>query len=140
MVSSLRPLRPVEMAYFKRSLCGHYRFASDYSTIAELTDALDLADKLIELCGEGEALYLTIRSLQSIKKDELANTLRKTCRRGKLAPTPNLKMWKLLFFYCGTLNPFFHVNLNGYKKLCTELNNLIPSFCLFSFLFSFVAT
>ncbi|XP_056612895.1 NACHT, LRR and PYD domains-containing protein 3 [Triplophysa dalaica] len=84
MVSSLRPLRPVEMAYLKRSLCGHYRFASDYSTIAELTDALDLADKLIELCGEGEALYLTIRSLQSIKKDELANTLRKTCRRALL--------------------------------------------------------
>lgn len=86
-MESLRPLRPAELAYFKRSLCGHYRFEADYSTIADLTDVLDLADKMIELSGEGEALYLTIRSLLNIKKDELATTLKKTCRRGKLAFT-----------------------------------------------------
>lgn len=96
MVESLRPLRPAELAYFKRSLCGHYRFEADYSTIADLTDALDLADKMIELSGEGEALYLTIRSLLNIKKDELATTLKKTCRRGKLAFTSNLKVLKLI--------------------------------------------
>ncbi|KAA0702412.1 hypothetical protein E1301_Tti017030 [Triplophysa tibetana] len=84
LVSSLRPLRPFEMTYFKRNLAGYHRFSSDYSSIAELTDALDVADKIIEICGEGEALYLTVRSLQGIKKDELADTLRKTCRRALL--------------------------------------------------------
>ncbi|XP_051535444.1 NLR family CARD domain-containing protein 3 [Myxocyprinus asiaticus] len=84
MVKSLRPLKPGELTYFKRSLCSHYRFEHDYATIAEISDALDLADKLIELCGMGEAIYLTIRSLENIQKDDLANTLRKTCRRALL--------------------------------------------------------
>lgn len=84
IVMSLRPLRPAELAYFKRNLCSHYRFEYDYSTIADITDALDLADKMIELCGLGEALYLAIRSLQGIKKEDLAERLRKTCRRALL--------------------------------------------------------
>lgn len=98
MVTSLRPLRPAELAYFKRSLCGHYRFEADYSTIADLTDVLDLADKLIELCGGGEALYLAIRSLQNIKKDELASTLKKTCRRALLQH--ELRLTHDRRFYC----------------------------------------
>lgn len=84
MIMNLKELRPAELAYFKRNLCSHYRFEYEYSTIADITDALDLADKMIELCGLGEALYLAIRSLQGIKQDRLAEKLKKTCRRGSL--------------------------------------------------------
>ncbi|XP_051962662.1 NLR family CARD domain-containing protein 3-like [Xyrauchen texanus] len=84
MVKSLTPLKQGEFTYFKRSLCSHGRFKHDYSTIAEISDALDLADKLIELCGMGETLYVTIRSLANIHKVDLSNTLRKTCKRALL--------------------------------------------------------
>lgn len=58
--------------------------------IADLNDPLDLADKMIEVCGLGEALYLTVRNLQNIGKDDMAKILRKTCRRGTAAFTNHL--------------------------------------------------
>ncbi|KAK7171431.1 hypothetical protein R3I93_003897 [Phoxinus phoxinus] len=84
MVNSLGQLRRSEMSYYKRSLSTHCNFKKNYSVIADLTDALDVADKMIEVCKLGEALYLTVRNLQSIGRDDLAKTLRKTCRRALL--------------------------------------------------------
>ncbi|XP_016365108.1 protein NLRC3-like [Sinocyclocheilus rhinocerous] len=85
MVECLSQLHPEEIAYFKRSLSTHCRFRKNYSRIADLNDPLDLADKMIEVCGLGEALHLTIRAIQNVGKDNLAEYLRKTCRRGKAA-------------------------------------------------------
>ncbi|XDV32924.1 hypothetical protein PO909_003575 [Leuciscus waleckii] len=84
MVNSLSQLRPSEMSYFKRSLSSHCNFKKNYSMIADLTDALDVADKMIEICKLGEALHLTVRNLQNIRRDDLAQILRKTCRRALL--------------------------------------------------------
>lgn len=81
MVRSLSQLHPSDMGYYKRSLSTHCRFKKNYATIKDLQDPLDVADKMIEICGQGEALYLTVRNLQSIGRDDLAVILRKTCRR-----------------------------------------------------------
>ncbi|XP_016098000.1 protein NLRC3-like [Sinocyclocheilus grahami] len=84
MVGSLSQLHPGEIAYFKRCLSVHCRFKKNYSTIADLNDPLDVIDKMIEVCGLGEALHLTIRSLENVGKINLADFLRKTCRRAVL--------------------------------------------------------
>uniref|UniRef100_A0A8C1TIB8 NLR family, CARD domain containing 3-like n=1 Tax=Cyprinus carpio TaxID=7962 RepID=A0A8C1TIB8_CYPCA len=81
MVRCLSQLHPGEIAYFKRCLSTHYRFRKNYSTIADLNDPLDVIDKMIEVCGLGETLHLTIRSLQNVGKGSLDGFLRKTCRR-----------------------------------------------------------
>ncbi|KAK9961773.1 hypothetical protein ABG768_007173 [Culter alburnus] len=84
MVNSLSRLHPSDISYYKRSLSSHCRFRKNYPMIADLNDPLDLADKMIEVCGLGEALYLTVRNLQNIGKDDMAKILRKTCRRALL--------------------------------------------------------
>ncbi|XP_016100614.1 protein NLRC3 [Sinocyclocheilus grahami] len=90
MVECLSQLHPEEIAYFKRSLSTHCRFRKNYSRIADLNDPLDLADKMIEVCGLGEALHLTIRAVQNVGKDNLAEYLRKTCRRAVLQHDLNI--------------------------------------------------
>ncbi len=85
MVKCLSQLDPNEIAYFKRSLSTNYRFRKNYSRIADLNDPLDLADKMIEVCELGEALYLTIQAIENVGKDNLSEYLRKTCRRGTAA-------------------------------------------------------
>ncbi|XP_067220660.1 NLR family CARD domain-containing protein 3 isoform X2 [Chanodichthys erythropterus] len=84
MVNSLSRLHPSDISYYKRSLSSHCRFRKNYPMIADLNDPLDLADKMIEVCGLGEALYLTVRNLQNIGKDDMAKILKKTCRRALL--------------------------------------------------------
>lgn len=84
MVNSLGQLHPSEMSYYKRSLSSHCKFKKNYPMIADLTDALDVADKMIEICSLGEALQLTVRHLQYTGRDDLSKTLRKTCRRALL--------------------------------------------------------
>lgn len=84
MVGCLSQLHPGDIAYFKRSLSNHCRFRKNYSRIEDLNDPLDLADKMIEVCELGEALHLTIRAIQNVGKDNLAEYLRKTCRRAVL--------------------------------------------------------
>lgn len=81
MVNHLSQLRPSEMSYYKRGLSSHTKFKKNYSMIVDINDALDMADKMIEICGLGEALHLTVRNLENIGKDNLSATLRKTCRR-----------------------------------------------------------
>lgn len=90
MVNSLGQLHPSEMSYYKRSLSSHCKFKKNYPMIADLTDALDVADKMIEICSLGEALQLTVRHLQYTGRDDLSKTLRKTCRRGTAALTHHL--------------------------------------------------
>ncbi|XP_073674339.1 protein NLRC3 [Garra rufa] len=84
MVGCLSKLYPAEIAYFKRCLSTHCRFRKHYSRIADLHDPLDLVDKMIEISGLGEALYLTIRSLHNVGKDNLSDYLKKSCRRALL--------------------------------------------------------
>ncbi len=85
MVKCLSQLDPNEIAYFKRSLSTNYRFRKNYPSIVDLNDPLDLADKMIEVCELGEALYLTIQAIENVGKDNLSKYLRKTCRRGTAA-------------------------------------------------------
>ncbi|KAF4104439.1 NLR family CARD domain-containing protein 3 [Onychostoma macrolepis] len=84
MVGCLSQLHQGEIAYFKRSLSTHCRFRKNYPRIADLNDPLDLADKMIEVCELGEALHLTIRAIHNVGKENLAEYLRKTCRRAVL--------------------------------------------------------
>ncbi|XP_042596135.1 NLR family CARD domain-containing protein 3-like [Cyprinus carpio] len=84
MVGCLSQLHPGDITYLKRSLSTNCRFKKYYSRIADLNDPLDLADKMIEVCGLGEALYMTIRGIQNVGNDKLAEYLRKTCRRAVL--------------------------------------------------------
>ncbi|XP_039516275.1 NLR family CARD domain-containing protein 3 [Pimephales promelas] len=84
MVRSLSQLHPSEMSFYKRCLSSNYKFKKNSPVIADLTDPLDVADKMIEICKLGEALHLTVRTLQNIGRKELSETLRKTCRRALL--------------------------------------------------------
>ncbi|XP_043114650.1 NLR family CARD domain-containing protein 3 [Puntigrus tetrazona] len=84
MVGCLSQFHPAEISYFKRSLSTHCRFRKNYPSIADLHDPLDLVDKMIEVCGLGEALHLTIRAIHNVGKEDLSVYLRKTCRRAVL--------------------------------------------------------
>ncbi|XP_026137424.1 NLR family CARD domain-containing protein 3-like [Carassius auratus] len=84
MVRCLNQLHPSDITYLKRSLSTNCRFKKYSSKIADFNDPLDLADKMIEVCGLGEALHMTIRGIQNVGNDVLAEYLRKTCRRAVL--------------------------------------------------------
>ncbi|KAI4898997.1 hypothetical protein NFI96_024450 [Prochilodus magdalenae] len=80
MQTSLSKLNPAELVWFKRSLCSQYKTKFEFSQLEE-SDVLDVVDHLLERRGKGEALHITIRTLQDISKRPIAEELEMTCKR-----------------------------------------------------------
>ncbi|KAL7825470.1 hypothetical protein AOLI_G00326770 [Acnodon oligacanthus] len=80
MQQSLSKLNPAELVWFKRSLCSQYKNKFELSQLEEC-DVLDVVDRLLERRGKGEALHLTIRTLQDINKRPIADELDTLCKR-----------------------------------------------------------
>ena len=83
MQTSLSKLNPAELVWFKRSLCSQYKTKFEFSQLEE-SDVLDVVDHLLERRGKGEALHITIRTLQDINKRPIADELEMTCKRGSV--------------------------------------------------------
>ncbi|XP_020327166.2 NLR family CARD domain-containing protein 3 [Oncorhynchus kisutch] len=79
MQNSLTSLGGPELHLFKRYLCG--RHPSFTMTDLELSDTLDIVDKMLERFGKLQGLRVAIRMLESMKKPELAQELEKKCKR-----------------------------------------------------------
>ncbi|KAG7470908.1 hypothetical protein MATL_G00118920 [Megalops atlanticus] len=79
---TLEQLNAEELFLFKRYL--NYRHPEHFETMMEDLDVLDVVDKMLERCGKGGAVKITLRILTSMKKDELANALEETCKRIKI--------------------------------------------------------
>ncbi|KAL7849523.1 hypothetical protein SRHO_G00211460 [Serrasalmus rhombeus] len=80
MQHSLSKLNPAELIWFKRSLCSQYKNKFELSQLEEC-DVLDVVDRLLERRGKGEAVHLTIRTLQDINKRPIADELETVCKR-----------------------------------------------------------
>ncbi|XP_036392836.1 NLR family CARD domain-containing protein 3 [Megalops cyprinoides] len=79
---TLEQLNAEELFLFKKYL--NYRHPEHFETLMEDLDVLDVVDKMLERCGKGGAVKITLRILTSMKKDELASALEEACKRIKI--------------------------------------------------------
>lgn len=85
MVDSLKTLNTVELLCFVRTLCSQRKGQLDFCQLEQegVIDVIGIVDRMMEKWGEGEALYIAIRTLCDINKRTAASDLESKCRRGR---------------------------------------------------------
>ncbi|XP_048838075.1 NLR family CARD domain-containing protein 3 isoform X2 [Brienomyrus brachyistius] len=81
--NTLNSLSEMKLLLFKMCLIKHH---AEYfeGQLDKNADILDIVDKMLERCGKGGALSITLRVLHDIKMRDLAEELEKSCRRLRL--------------------------------------------------------